>query len=287
MDLINGTNCSHNSIFLTVGDSDDYLDAADRPTSEGYSLNIEASCVVVTGASPLGVWWGTRTILQQAVISRADTGTAGIPYGSGFDIPGWSTRGMMLDAGRHYYPPSFLTDLCSYMSFFKQNTLHLHLSDNLYNNPNYTLQQSLELYARFRLWSDDSALEGLNLYANESYDQLTFHTIQSACALRGVTVIPEIEAPGHALVISQWKPELGLAGDISLLNITHPETIPTMKTIWSIFLPWFYSKTVSIGADEYMGPESDYNSFVNEMDSFIGMASGKSIRIWGTFPPIW
>ncbi|KAK6084056.1 glycosyl hydrolase family 20 [Seiridium cupressi] len=286
VDIVNGTNYSNGSIFLTLGEAGSYLDAAGRETSEGYSLEVSQSGVTVAGASPLGVWWGTRTILQQGLLSLEDADTPSLMFGSGLDVPGWSTRGMMLDGGRHYYPADFLVELCSYMSFFKQNILHLHLSDNLYNNANYTYEQSMELYARFRLWSDDPAVAGLNLYANESYDQSTFDSIQSECALRGVTVIPEIEAPGHALVITQWKPELGLEDDISLLNISHPETIPTMKAIWATFLPWFHSKVVSIGADEYLGPESDYNDFVNAMDSFIGTTSGKLMRIWGTFPPI-
>ncbi|KAJ9143051.1 Glycoside hydrolase [Pleurostoma richardsiae] len=272
--------CTAGKIFLTLDTSGNYLDAAGRQTSEGYTIATTPSGITITGSSPLGVWWGTRTVLQQALLSLADSGTPSVPYGSAVDVPGWPIRGMMIDGGRHYYPPDFLTEMCSYMSFFKQNTLHLHLSDNLYNNANYTREQSLELYARFRLWSDDSAVAGLNLHANESYDRQTFDSIQSTCASRGVTVIPEIEAPGHALVITQWKPELGLESDLSLLNISHPETIPTMKTIWETFLPWFHTKTVSIGADEYTGPEEEYNTFVNAMDSFIGSASGKSIRIW-------
>ncbi|ETS74157.1 hypothetical protein PFICI_14023 [Pestalotiopsis fici W106-1] len=284
IEAVNGSSCSDGSVYITIADPASYLDAAGRESSEGYSLDVNSSCLTITGASPLGAWWATRTVLQQLVLSEADTPS--IPIGSSLDVPGWPTRGVMLDAGRHYYPPDFVTDLCSYMSFFKQNILHLHLSDNLYNNPNYTLQQSLDLYARFRLWSDDSAVAGLNLHANESYTEADFDTIQSKCAARGVTIIPEIEAPGHALVITQWKPELGLEGDIDLLNISHPETVPTMKAIWSTFLPWFKSKVVSIGADEYTGPESDYNDFVNTMASFIESTSGKSTRIWGTFPPI-
>lgn len=287
IDVVNGSSCSDGSIFVTIATPESYLDAAGRASSEGYSLDIDSSCLTITGASPLGAWWATRTVLQQLVLALADSDTPSIASGSSVDVPGWGTRGVMLDAGRHYYPPDFITDLCSYMSFFKQNVLHLHLSDNLYNNPNYTLQQSLDLYARFRLWSDDAALEGLNLYANESYDQAAFEGVQSKCAARGVTIIPEIEAPGHALVIVQWKPELGLEDHIDLLNISHPDAIPTMKTIWSTFLPWFQTKTVSIGADEYTGPESDYNDFVNTMASFIESESGKSTRIWGTFPPIY
>ncbi len=176
--------------------------------------------------------------------------------------------------------------MCSYMSFFKQNTFHLHLSDNLYNNVAiYSRDRSLELYARFRLWSDSEDLAGLNKYKNESYTRDQFEEIQHACAARGVAVIPEIEAPGHALAIVQWRPELGLSDDLSLLNISHPDTIPTMKTIWGTFLGWFHSKTVHIGADEYTASAEDYNRFVNEMAAYIRAESGKGTRIWGTFPP--
>lgn len=278
-----GPASSAGSIFLTLGNSSDYLDVAGRESSEGYTLSISSAGITVKGASPLGVWWGTRTILQQAILNN---GT--IQYGSVTDTPGWSTRGMMLDVARHYYPSGFLVELCSYMSFFKQNTFHLHLSDNLYNNVKaYSRETSLELYARFRLWSDAEEIAGLNKHKNESYTREQFEEIQTSCAARGVTIIPEIEAPGHALVVVQWKPELGLTTDLSLLNISHPETIPTMKTIWSEFLPWFHSKTVQIGADEYTAEVNDYNIFVNAMADHISTVANKSIRIWGTFPPVY
>lgn len=281
--VVNGTSGTLDSIFLTLGDPSNYLNASGDPSSEGYTLSVTADGIVITGASPLGAWWGSRTVLQQATLNDGS-----IAVGTGNDVPGWATRGVMLDGGRHFYPKEFIVELCAYMSFFKQNTFHFHLSDNLYNNVDiYTRERSLSLYARFRLWSDSEALSGLNKYKNESYTREDFDEIQSSCAARGVTIIPEIEAPGHALVIVQWKPELGYSTDLSLLNISHPETIPTMKTIWSEFLPWFHSKVVSIGADEYTGPAADYNTFVNAMASYIGTTAGKWIRIWGTFPPVY
>jgi hexosaminidase len=143
--------------------------------------------------------------------------------------------------------------MCAFLSYFKQNTFHLHLSDNLYNNVDfYSHEQSLELYSAFRLLSNNVEVAGLNKRANESYTRTSFEDMQYKCAARGVTITPEIEAPGHALVITQWKPELGMQSDLSLLNISQPETIPTMKTIWETFLPWFHSKVVHIGADEYV-----------------------------------
>ncbi|KAI1500420.1 beta-hexosaminidase [Biscogniauxia marginata] len=269
------------SIFLTLGNLSEYTDASGAPTSEGYTLSISSSGIIISGASALGAWWGTRTFIQQAILSDGS-----LPYGEAVDAPGWSTRGMMLDAARHYYPPEFIIELCSYMSFFKQNTFQLHLSDNLYNNVNiYSRERSLDLYARFRLWSDSEELAGLNKYKNESYTREQFEEIQFACVARGVTITPEIEAPGHALAIVQWNPDLGLSNDLSLLNISHPDTIPTMKTIWSNFLDWFHSKTIHIGADEYTADANEYNRFVNEMASFVSQTADKSTRIWGTFPP--
>lgn len=122
--------------------------------------------------------------------------------------------------------------MCSYLSYFKQNTLHMHLSDSVGVNNDISYEQKMELYSAFRLNSPDPALEGLNKRPNESYYEEDFEYMQQECASRGVTILPEIEAPGHALVITQWKPELALSTDFSLLNISHPETIPTMKTIW-------------------------------------------------------
>ncbi|KAI7488680.1 hypothetical protein KC351_g1847 [Hortaea werneckii] len=282
-----GDNASECSIFLTLDNSTDYVDAAGRWTSEAYTLNVQADRVIISGASPLGVWWGTRSLLQQVVLNNGS-----IPIGSGIDSPGWNTRGIFLDAGRHFYPKDFIVEMCNWISFWKQNTFHLHLSDNLYNNVDiYSRERQLDLYARFRLLSNDSAVEGLNIHANESYTREGFDEMQHSCAARGVTIIPEIEAPGHALVISQWKPELGLEGQLDLLNISYPDTVPTMKTIWQTFMPWFHSKVMHIGADEYVNDDLTtyelatlYNRFVNAMNGFIS-GFGKTIRIWGTYPP--
>ncbi|QBZ56968.1 hypothetical protein PoMZ_01886 [Pyricularia oryzae] len=283
-----GSDAAPDAIFLTLGEAGDYLDVAGRETSEGYTLETASEGVTITGASPLGVWWGTRTLVQQALLGQ---GT--LPLGRAVDSPGWNSRGMMIDAARHYYPAEFLIDMCSYMSFFKQNTFQLHLSDNLWNNARiYTYERQMELYAAFRLDSDDPAVAGLNKRQNESYTRDVFDEIQTKCAARGVTILPEIETPGHALVISQWKPEIGMSSDYSLLNISHPDTIPTVKEIWRVFLPWFQSKVVSIGADEYrdesLEPSAladEYTRFVNEMNDFIVSTSGKKVRVWGTFPP--
>lgn len=94
-----------------------------------------------------------------------------------------------MDVARHFYPKDFIIEMCSYLSFYKQNVYHLHLSDSLYNNVDiYSLERSKEIYAAFRLNSDDPAVAGLSNRPNESYYQADFEEIQQKCAIRGVTV---------------------------------------------------------------------------------------------------
>lgn len=92
-----GDQCEKHGIFLTIGQSDDFVNAAGQSTSEAYQIDVTADSITITGASPLGTWWATRTVLQQAILND---GT--IALGFGTDAPGWGTRGVMLDDGRHY-----------------------------------------------------------------------------------------------------------------------------------------------------------------------------------------
>lgn len=79
------------SIFLTLDNRTEYQDAAGRWTSEGYTLDVHADHVIIAGASPLGAWWGTRSLLQQAVLNNGS-----FKVGQGVDSPGWNTRGIFV-----------------------------------------------------------------------------------------------------------------------------------------------------------------------------------------------
>jgi hexosaminidase len=86
-----GTRPESGTVFLTIGSNEGFVDAAGRNTSEGYAVEVSSDGIVITGASALGVWWGTRTVLQQAIL-----GNNSIPAGKAVDSPGWSTRGIMV-----------------------------------------------------------------------------------------------------------------------------------------------------------------------------------------------
>lgn len=251
-----------------------------EPTEEGYELEVDSDRVHIRGAGARGMWWGTRTLLQQLLISN----DGHIPAGRTVDAPSFATRGFLLDAGRKWYSPGFLKDLCTYASFFKMSEFHYHTSDNypLSRGHNETWQ---DVYAQFSLRPENPDLQDLVQRPNETLSRAEYEDLEHHCAQRGVTVIPEIESPGHCLVVTKWKPELALETK-DLLNLSHPDTIPLVKSIWAEFLPWFHTKEVNIGADEYDPTlADDYIDFVNEMAEFVKEESGKRVRIWGTYEP--
>ncbi|KAL6914588.1 hypothetical protein FSST1_012348 [Fusarium sambucinum] len=270
-------------IFLGAytGETSDFTYENGKSTSEGYEISINSARITIGGNGARGMWWGTRTLLQ--LLSLSEKGTLTATYAR--DAPAYATRGYMLDAGRKWYSKDFLKELCSYASFFKMNEFHYHLSDNypLNRGKNKTWQ---DVYSHFSLLPEDEDLRGiLHGRENETLSKDDFDDLQKHCASRGVTVIPEIEAPGHSLYLTKWKPELALPKK-DLLNLTHPDTLPTVQKIWKEFLPWFKTKEVHIGADEYDAElADDYITFVNKMSRFINSTSDKRSRIWGTHEP--
>jgi hexosaminidase len=87
--VVTGKSAEPNSLFITLGDSSAFVDAAGRPTSEGYEIEVTQHGICIVGASPLGAWWGTRSILQQGVLSK----NLEISLGNATDSPGWGIRG--------------------------------------------------------------------------------------------------------------------------------------------------------------------------------------------------
>lgn len=176
---------------------------------EAYVLNITSEGIKVEGVGARGAWWASRIILQEIALSVTEQPTSSrisIRSGSSFNSPAYATRGLMLDAGRHFYRPGFLKDLCSYLSFFSVNEFHYHLSDHypLSRGPINTTADPegwKRVYSHFSLKSnktkDAENAPALSRLAkkNESLDYEEFMDFQNHCAEKGITVIPEIEAP--------------------------------------------------------------------------------------------
>jgi hexosaminidase len=241
---------------------------------EGYSLAIDAA-VTLRAPTATGVVYGTRTILQMLL---ADPAKAQLPHGSVRDYPRYRERGFMLDVGRKYFPLSELKEYVRAMSYFKLNDFHLHLNDNqliVGTGPGWAAK-----YAAFRLSSP--RFPGLAA-KDGAYSRHDMRELQDFARSYGVTITPEIDVPAHALALTQFRPDLASATlDKSLLDLANPNTLPFVKSLWDEFLPWFDSRDVHIGADEYEPSEGEaYRQFVNASDDYL-RSKGYTVHAWGS-----
>jgi hexosaminidase len=253
--------------FLTLKTSDRGIG------NEGYVLKVENS-VVISANTNTGVFYGTRTILQ---ILLQDPTKSHIVRGTARDYPTYQERGFMLDAGRKFFNLNFLEDYVKFMAWYKMNDFHLHLNDNEIDGGKSPDWQ--HKYAAFRLNSPQ--FKGLAA-RDGSYTEQDMRQLQAVAKQYAVTITPEIDAPAHDLAFTQYRPDLAGKTDKELLDLSNPKTYTFLNAIWDEFLPWFDSKQVDIGADEYPPNYADkYRQFINTYDSYL-KGKGKTIRMWGT-----
>ena len=107
--IVPGHSSGHPTICLTLNSSASFVLYNGQPTDEGHQFEVTPDTYLISAPAPIGVWWGTRTLLQHAAVSLAQVAKAvSFPAGVGVDSPGWEIRGFMLDAGRHWFEASFL-----------------------------------------------------------------------------------------------------------------------------------------------------------------------------------
>jgi N-acetyl-beta-hexosaminidase len=263
-----GSSAQQGDVFLSLAATDQALG------DEGYSLAI-ADAVTLRSSTATGVFYGTRTILQMLL---ADPAKAHLLRGSARDYPSYRERGFMLDVGRKFFPLSELKEYVRAMSYFKLNDFHLHLNDNqliVGTGPDWTTK-----YAAFRLASPQ--FPGLAA-KDGAYTRQDMRELQDFAKPYGVTITPEIDVPAHALALTQFRPDLASKTlDKSMLDLSNPNTLPFVKSLWDEFLPWFDSKDIHIGADEYDVSQGEaYRQFVNACDDYL-KSKGYTVHAWGS-----
>lgn len=247
-----------------------------RFAEEGYVIEV-GDRVVITAATTTGLYWATRTILQQLVGTPDRTS---LLTGRSVDWPDHPKRGFMLDVARRFYSVEVLRDYINLLSWFKCNEFQIHLMDNGFLEPGSgdwsTVQRA------FRLETANPALQGLTA-TDGSYSRAQWDGLEDLAAERSVRLIPEIEGPAHALSITGWKPELGLpGGQFDHLDLAKPEATALMKQIYDEFVPWFRGTDVHVGVDEYHADAELFRVYYNEIVGHLEQL-GKQPRCWGSF----
>lgn len=246
---------------------------------EGYAVKV-TDRVQLSAPQPIGVYWGTRTLLQIAEQSSDRR----LPKGELRDYPAYAVRGFMIDCGRKFIPLSFLQDYVKIMAYYKMNTLQIHLNDNGFKQ--YFEHDWNKTYAAFRLESDTYP----GLAARDGYyTKREFIDLQKQAEDCFVEIIPEIDAPAHTLAFTHYKPEIGSKEyGMDHLDLFNPETYTFMDGLFKEYLegdePVFRGKKVHIGTDEYSNKKKDvvekFRAFTDHYIRYVE-SFGKQACVWG------
>jgi hexosaminidase len=200
---------------------------------EAYRVEVKPKSVVVTAATDAGFGNAAAT-LWQLIDPRAGPlpeGAVSIPAVMIDDAPRFAWRGLMLDSARHFQSPEFIRRLVDWMALHKLNVLHWHLTDDqawrleIRKYPRLTEVGAWRVPAGAGAQADiDSATGKPRLYGGY-YSQETVRSIVAYAAARGITIVPEIEMPGHATAAIVAYPRLGATD--------HPPTV--VPSDWGIY----------------------------------------------------
>ena len=174
------------------------LDAADAALGdEGYALHSTPDAVTLTAHQPAGLFYGVQT-LRQLLPPAIESGTAQpgpwpLPAGTIRDTPRFAWRGLMLDVARHFFGVADVKRVIDLAAAYKLNRLHLHLSDD--QGWRIEIKSWPEL-ARVGGQTAVTTADG-RTWPGGYYTQADYADIVAYAAARYVTVVPEIDMPGH------------------------------------------------------------------------------------------
>jgi len=191
------------------------LDSAAVPQPEGYTLTIDQRRVTLTGHDEAGVFYGLQTLSQLVPSGKATR--VSLPGCSITDYPRFAYRGMHLDVSRHMFPVATLKKWLDVLAFYKINTFHWHLTDDQgwrIEIKKYPRLQTVAAYRNETLIGHKRDLphrfDGQRYGGYYSQDEV--RDLVRYAAQRHITIIPEIEMPGHASAALAAYPELGCTG---------------------------------------------------------------------------
>lgn len=164
----------------------------DDLASEGYTLEVQASGVHVVAATPAGLFYASQTLRQLLPVSveypAAVNRTLAVAAISIRDRPRYEWRGAMLDVARHFLPLRDVERFIDDMALYKLNRLHLHLADDQ--------GWRIEIQSRPNLTAVGGSSQ-VGGGAGGFYTQRAYRELVAYAAARFITVIPEIDMPGH------------------------------------------------------------------------------------------
>ncbi|SEP07995.1 hexosaminidase [Mucilaginibacter gossypiicola] len=239
------------------------LDPKSISQPEGYTLVVKPHQIIITGHDEAGVFYGLQSLIQLLDIGKDKIRVKGYTI---TDYPRFAYRGMHLDVSRHFFKPDAIKQWIDLLALYKINTFHWHLTDDQgwrIEIKKYPLLQSISAYRDETIigHKKDSPHKFDGTRYGGYYTQDEVKEIVKYATQRHITVIPEIEMPGHALAALAAYPQLGCTGgpyktatywgifdDVYCAG--NEETFTFLQNVMDEVLPLFPSKYIHIGGDE-------------------------------------
>ncbi|GGY38469.1 beta-N-acetylhexosaminidase [Pseudoduganella albidiflava] len=251
--------------------------ALEKLGKEGYRLVSNSTGATITAAQPAGLFYGIQTLRQlfpadiyrMAPLAR----TWSIPAVTIEDQPRFGWRGSHLDVARHYMPASFVLRHLELMAQQKLNVFHWHLTDDQgwrIEIKRYPKLTSIGAWRRETMVEPKNPEPARQLYDGKPhggfYTQDDIREVVAYAAARHITVVPEIEMPGHATAAIAAYPELGndparqlqvgrVWGIMPEIFNVEDGTITFLKNVLDEVLTLFPGTYIHIGGDEVLKPE--------------------------------
>ncbi len=234
--------------------------------NEAYRLTVTEAGVEIAAADNRGVNWAVQTLRQllpASVLRPAPSGEAlELPLVTIEDAPRFAWRGVMLDVGRHFEPLGELFRFVDLLALHKYNVFHLHLTEDQgwrFESKKYPLLQQTSSWRTETQRRYDDQGDGTPHGGFYTQDQL--RSLVSYADQRGITIVPEIDLPGHALALLSAYPELGNHPETGyaaattfgifdeVLNLTD-STLAFVLDVYAELLDVFPSRYIHVGGDE-------------------------------------
>jgi hexosaminidase len=285
---------------LTVeGDGAIRLSIDGQGDPEGYRLEVAPSGITVTGTDHAGLFYGLQT-LSQLLPPGAEAGSqgAGAPILVGSividDAPRFSYRGMHLDVARHFFGPEFVKEYIDLLARYKFNRFHWHLTEDQGWRIQIDAYPRLTEVSAFRnqtqIGHGSEPFNGDGRRYGGFYTKDEIRDIVAYAQARYITVIPEIEMPGHAQAALAAYPELACTdgpfevamtwGVFEDIYCPYEETFEFLETVLSEVIELFPGPYVHIGGDEAPKTRWEESDYVRDLMQREGMTEVAQVQSW-------
>ena len=232
------------------------IDEAWSGNPEGYQLDVTPGGIDLRAGSPDGLFYGMQTLRQLYAGGE-------VPCVSIRDNPRFGYRGLHLDVSRHFFSKEEVMKLLDVMSFYKLNTLHMHLTDaggwriEIDKYPKLTSETAFRTESDWRKWWDGRDRKYLpegtpgaygGYYTKEDIREIVKHA-----ASKHINIIPEIEFPGHSEEVLMAYPELSCSGkpyQNGDFCIGNEKSFTFMEDVLAEAIDLFPSEYIHVGGDE-------------------------------------